>query len=109
MPPRRRPMATARPGPGADHNGKNSGIYNLGTGEARTFLDLMNAVGAACGVAPKIEYIDIPPEIRPNYQYFTQAAMSRLRQAGYNAPFTPLEAAVRDCVVNHLAQSDPYL
>ena len=98
-----------RQGPGADHNGKNSGIYNLGTGEARTFLDLMNAVGAACGVAPKIEYIDIPPEIRPNYQYFTQAAMSRLRQAGYNAPFTPLEAAVRDLVTNHLAQSDPYL
>ena len=89
--------------------GKNSGIYNLGTGEARTFLDLMNALGAACGVAPKIEYIDIPPEIRSNYQYFTQASMSRLRQAGYNAPFTPLEAAVRDCVVNHLAQSDPYL
>jgi ADP-L-glycero-D-manno-heptose 6-epimerase len=89
--------------------GKNSGIYNLGTGEARTFLDLMNALGAACGVAPKIEYIDIPPEIRPNYQYFTQASISRLRQAGYNAPFTPLEAAVRDCVVNHLAQSDPYL
>jgi len=96
-------------GSGADHKGKNSGIYNLGTGEARTFLDLMNALGAACGVPPKIEYIDIPPEIRPNYQYFTQAAMSRLRQAGYNAPFTPLEAAVRDCVTNHLAQSDPYL
>jgi ADP-L-glycero-D-manno-heptose 6-epimerase len=98
-----------RQGPGADHAGKNSGIYNLGTGEARTFLDLMNALGAACGVAPKIDSIDIPPEIRSNYQYFTQASMSRLRQAGYNAPFTPLEAAVRDCVVNHLAQSDPYL
>ncbi len=51
----------------------------------------------------------MPPEIRPNYQYFTQAAMSRLRQAGYNAPFTPLEAAVNDFVTNHLAQSDPYL
>jgi ADP-L-glycero-D-manno-heptose 6-epimerase len=89
--------------------GSNSGIYNLGTGEARSFLDLMNALGAACGVAPKIEYVDMPPEIRPNYQYFTQAAMSRLRQAGYNAPFTPLEAAVSDFVTNHLAQSDPYL
>ena len=89
--------------------GKDNGIYNLGTGEARSFLDLMNAVGAACGVAPKVEYIDMPPEIRPNYQYFTQAAMSRLRQAGYNAPFTPLEAAVNDFVTNHLAQSDPYL
>jgi ADP-L-glycero-D-manno-heptose 6-epimerase len=90
-------------------HGKDSGIYNLGTGEARSFLDLMNALGAACGIAPKIEFIDIPPAIRPNYQYFTEAAMTRLRPAGYNAPFTSLEAAVRDCVANHLAQPDPYL
>jgi ADP-L-glycero-D-manno-heptose 6-epimerase len=89
--------------------GKDSGIYNLGTGEARSFLDLINALGAACGIAPKIEFIDIPPTIRPNYQYFTEAVMTRLRQAGYNAPFTSLEAAVKDCVVNHLAQPDPYL
>ena len=87
----------------------NSGIYNIGSGEARSFVDLMNALGAACGVAPKIEFVDIPPEIRPNYQYFTQAAMTRLRLAGYNVPFTPLEAAVQDFVTNHLAQSDPYL
>ncbi|MBV9967021.1 MAG: ADP-L-glycero-D-mannoheptose-6-epimerase, partial [Alphaproteobacteria bacterium] len=53
--------------------------------------------------------VDIPPEIRPNYQYFTEAKMSRLRQAGYNAPFTPLEAAVHDFVTNYLAQPDPYL
>jgi ADP-L-glycero-D-manno-heptose 6-epimerase len=86
-----------------------SGIYNLGTGEARSFLDLTNAVGAACGVAPKIEFIDTPPEIRPNYQYFTEARMTRLRQAGYVAPFTPLEEAVRDCVTQHLSQPDPYL
>ena len=86
-----------------------SGIYNLGTGEARTFLDLMNAVGAACGVAPRIGFVDMPPAIRPNYQYFTQASMSRLRRAGYNAPFTPLEDAVRDCVTQYLAQPDPYL
>src|SRR5204863_184464 len=51
--------------------GRDSGVYNLGTGEARSFLDLMHAVGAACGVAPKIEFIDIPPAIRPSYQYFT--------------------------------------
>ena len=89
--------------------GRNSGIYNLGTGEARSFLDLINALGAACGVAPKIEFIDIPPDIRPSYQYFTEAQMGRLRQAGYNAPFTPLEAAVHDFVTNHLAQSDPYV
>jgi ADP-L-glycero-D-manno-heptose 6-epimerase len=86
-----------------------SGIYNLGTGEARSFLDLMNAVGAACGAPPKIEFIDTPPEIRSNYQYFTQASMTRLRQAGYNAPFTSLEDAVRDCVMQHLSQPDPYL
>jgi ADP-L-glycero-D-manno-heptose 6-epimerase len=87
-----------------------SGIYNLGSGEARTFLDLMNATGAALGVAPNIEFIDIPPALRPSYQYFTEAKMGRLRAAGYNAPFTPLEDAVRDCITNHLAQSDdPYL
>jgi ADP-L-glycero-D-manno-heptose 6-epimerase len=86
-----------------------NGIYNLGSGAARTFLDLMNATGAACGVAPKIEFIDTPPLIRASYQYFTEAKMSRLRQAGYNAPFTPLEDAVRDCVTNYLAKAEPYL
>ena len=89
--------------------GRDSGIYNIGSGEARSFLDLMNALGTACGRAPNIEFVDIPPEIRPNYQYFTEATLTRLRQAGYNAPFTPLEAAVTDLVTHHLAQSDPYL
>lgn len=91
--------------PGAEING----IYNFGTGKARSFLDLMNALGAACGKALDIEFIDIPPAIRPSYQYFTEAPMSRLRQAGYNAPFTPLEDAVADCVRHYLAQPDPYL
>ena len=86
-----------------------NGIYNLGTGEARSFLDLMRATGAACGVVPTIEFIDIPPAIRPSYQYFTEAKMSRLRAAGYNAPFTPLEDAVRDCVAYYQAEPDPYL
>ena len=89
--------------------GRDSGIYNIGSGEARSFLDLMNALGTACGRAPNIEFVDIPPEIRPNYQYFTEATLTRLRQAGYNTPFTPLEAAVTDLVTHHLAQSDPYL
>ena len=89
--------------------GRDNGIYNLGTGKARSFLDLINAVGAACGVTPKIEYVDMPPAIRPNYQYFTEAVMTRLRQAGYNAPFASLEDAVRECVTQHLAQDDPYL
>jgi ADP-L-glycero-D-manno-heptose 6-epimerase len=86
-----------------------SGIYNLGTGQARSFLDLTKAVGGACGVAPRIEFIDTPPAIRSNYQYFTEANMTRLRQAGYNAPFASLEDAVRDCVTQHLARPDPYL
>ncbi|MGE5270507.1 MAG: ADP-glyceromanno-heptose 6-epimerase [Thiohalocapsa sp.] len=86
-----------------------NGVYNLGTGGGRTFLDLMHATAAACGVAPKIEFVDMPSGLAASYQYFTEAKMSRLRQAGYNAPFTPLEAAVRDCVENHLSQPDPYL
>ena len=86
-----------------------NGIYNVGTGEGRSFLDLMNALGSACGVAPHIEFVDMPPAIGPNYQYFTEARMGRLRQAGYNAPFTPLEDAVTDFVTHHLAQPDPYL
>ena len=89
--------------------GQNSGIYNIGTGEARSFLDLISALGKACGRAPNIEFVDIPPDIRPNYQYFTEAKVTRLREAGYNAPFTPLEAAVSDFVTHHLAQTDPYL
>ena len=79
------------------------------SGEARSFLDLMKALGRACGVAPHIEFIDMPPGLGPNYQYFTEARMSRLRQAGYNAPFTPLEDAVADFVTQYLAQPDPYL
>jgi ADP-L-glycero-D-manno-heptose 6-epimerase len=81
----------------------------LGTGTARTFRDLTAATGAALGVEPKIEFIEIPPEIRPSYQYFTEARMGRLRAIGYNAPFTPLEEAVRDCVTQYLSLPDPYL
>ncbi|HEY3911334.1 MAG TPA: ADP-glyceromanno-heptose 6-epimerase [Stellaceae bacterium] len=86
-----------------------SGVFNLGTGVGRSFRDLMNAVGAACGVAPIIEYVDTPPAIRANYQYFTEARIEKLRQAGYTAPFTPLEAAVHDFVARHLATGDRYL
>jgi ADP-L-glycero-D-manno-heptose 6-epimerase len=94
-----------RRGPGAGIDG----IYNLGTGTARSFRDLIAATGAALGVEPNIEFVDIPPEIRPSYQYFTEARMERLRAAGYNAPFTPLEEAVRDCITQHLVRPDPYL
>jgi ADP-L-glycero-D-manno-heptose 6-epimerase len=85
------------------------GLYNIGTGRARSFRDLIAAVGAVCGVAPVIDYVETPPAIRPNYQYFTEANISKLRAAGYGAAFTPLEAAVRDFVEGYLAQSDPYL
>jgi ADP-L-glycero-D-manno-heptose 6-epimerase len=86
-----------------------NGLYNLGTGQARSFLDLVRALGAACNVAPNIEFVDMPDAIRPNYQYFTQAEMTQLRRAGYNASFTPLEDAVRDCVTEYLSKPDPYL
>ena len=86
-----------------------SGIFNLGTGAGRSFRDLMLATYAACGREPNIEYVDTPAAIRPNYQYFTEARMERLRALGYNASFTPLEKAVADFVGNHLAKADPYL
>jgi ADP-L-glycero-D-manno-heptose 6-epimerase len=76
-----------------------SGIFNVGTGNARSFRDLITAMFAALGRAPQIEYIDMPAELRDQYQYFTQARIENLRRAGYNAGFTPLEAAV-DCYVN---------
>ena len=88
---------------------RESGIYNIGSGEARSFRELTEATGKACGVAPRIDYVDTPPEIRSNYQYLTEAKLSRLRAAGYNAPFTKLEDAVADFVTNYLATSDPYL
>ena len=89
--------------------GHDSGIYNIGTGTARSFRELMEATGAACGRPTRIEYVDMPPVIRPNYQYLTEANMSRLRATGFNAPFTPLENAVQDFVANYLAKPDPYL
>jgi ADP-L-glycero-D-manno-heptose 6-epimerase len=85
-----------------------SGIFNVGTGCARSFRDLITAVFVALGRAPHIEYIDMPLSIRNQYQYFTQAKIENLRRAGYNAGFTPLEPAV-DCYVNSfLNQRDRY-
>ena len=70
------------------------GLFNLGTGEARTFLDLAKAVFRETGRPERIDFIDTPPAIRERYQYFTQARMDRLRSEGYAAPFTPLETGV---------------
>jgi len=74
------------------------GIYNLGSGRARTFLDLVNATFAALGKPPQIDFIDTPVELRARYQYFTQAEMQKLVHAGYTRPFTSLEDGVRDYV-----------
>jgi len=73
-----------------------AGIYNIGTGKARAWNDVANALFAAVGKEPEIEYIDMPVEIRDQYQYFTQADMTKLRQAGYAKPFMELEDSVAD-------------
>jgi ADP-L-glycero-D-manno-heptose 6-epimerase len=85
-----------------------SGIFNVGTGVARSFRDLMTAMWAALGREPKIEYVDMPAAIRDSYQYFTQAETANLRRAGYNADFTALETAVRRYVNCYLDRADRY-
>ena len=75
-----------------------SGIYNLGSGKARTFLDLVNATFNSMGVEPEIEFIDTPEDIRDNYQYFTEADLSKLREAGYTQEFTSLEDGIEDYI-----------
>ena len=85
-----------------------NGIYNVGTGEARSFAELAAALQKACGKAPDIVYIDMPSEIRDRYQYFTRARIDRLRAAGYAAPFRALEDGVADYVARFLATGDRY-
>ena len=85
-----------------------SGVFNVGTGVARSFRDLMHAMLAALGRAPAIEYVDMPASIRDSYQYFTQAETANLRRAGYNADFMPLEAAVKRYVDCYLDRADRY-
>jgi ADP-L-glycero-D-manno-heptose 6-epimerase len=79
-----------------------SGLYNLGTGKNRTFLDLATATFVAMGCTPDISYIDTPVDIRDKYQYFTEADMTKLRNAGYDKPFASLEEGVTDYVTNYL-------
>ena len=85
-----------------------SGIFNVGTGEARSFRDLISALFRALGRDPNIEYVDMPETIRDQYQYFTQAKVDNIRRAGYNAGFTPLERAVEDYVNKYLNAADRY-
>lgn len=84
---------------------KNSGIYNLGTGKARTFLDLVKNTFKSMGVKESISFIDTPEDIRDKYQYFTEANMAKLRNIGYNKEFTSLENGVEDYVKNYLAST----
>lgn len=83
----------------------HNGLYNLGTGKARSFDDLVKATFAGLNLQPKIEYIDMPLDIRDKYQYFTEANMQKLINAGYNKPFFSLEDGVIDYVSNYLNQN----
>jgi len=85
-----------------------NGLYNLGTGKARSFYDLAAHTFIAQGLKPNIEFIDMPLDIRDKYQYFTEANMNKLRAAGYNEPFSTLEDGVGDYVKNYLLPSRGY-
>ncbi|MEQ8324675.1 MAG: ADP-glyceromanno-heptose 6-epimerase [Vicingaceae bacterium] len=87
---------------------KKSGIYNLGSGKARTFLDLVRSTFRAKNVVEKISFIPTPEDIRDKYQYFTEADMSKLRHAGYQNSFTSLEEGVEDYVKNYLIKGQYY-
>ncbi|MBK9582706.1 MAG: ADP-glyceromanno-heptose 6-epimerase [Saprospiraceae bacterium] len=85
-----------------------SGIYNFGTGLARTFLDLANGTFAAMDLSPEISFIDTPEDIRETYQYFTEADMSKLKKTGYANPFTTLEEGVNEYVREYLRKGKYY-
>ena len=86
-----------------------NGLFNLGTGRARTYLDLAHAVCDAAGQERGVQFIDIPENLRGQYQSFTQAPMDRLRAAGYAGQFTPLEDGIRRYVQDHLSKADPFI
>lgn len=89
-------------------NNKQSGLYNLGTGVARSFLDLAKATFKALDKEETIEFIDTPQDIRDKYQYFTEANIKKLRSIGYNAPFYTLEAGIREYVQGYLSRNSYY-
>ena len=90
------------------HHRKNSGIYNLGSGKARTFLDLAFQTFQAMGREANIDFVDTPSDIRDTYQYFTEANMQKLRSIGYDKPFHTLEEGVQDYVKNYLLEGKYY-
>jgi ADP-L-glycero-D-manno-heptose 6-epimerase len=85
-----------------------SGLYNLGTGKARSFNDLVTSVFNSLGIPVNIEYIDMPEDIRDKYQYFTEADMDKLKKAGYRQPFYSLEDGIMDYVKKYLASKNYY-
>jgi ADP-L-glycero-D-manno-heptose 6-epimerase len=85
-----------------------SGVFNAGSGRARSFRELAEATFGAAGKAPRIGYIDMPETIRDRYQYFTEARMDRIRAAGFPGQSTPLEEGVRRYVQDFLSKPDPY-
>ncbi len=85
-----------------------NGLFNVGTGQAQSFREMIEAMFAALGRPPKIDYVDMPASIRDSYQYFTEASVENLRRAGYNAGFTPLATAVRRYVGEFLDRADRY-
>lgn len=88
------------------HHRKDSGIYNLGSGEARTFLDLATNTFKALDKEPKITFVPTPEDIRDKYQYFTEAKMHKLKAIGYDQPFSSLEDGVEDYVKNYLSKGE---
>jgi len=85
-----------------------NGLFNVGTGKARSFKDLANATFAAVGKPPAITYIDMPEELRSKYQYLTEAKIERLRAVGYTDAFYSLEDGVKDYVQSYLMKEDRY-
>lgn len=90
------------------HHRKDSGIYNLGTGKARMFMDLVTAVFTAMDIPPEISFVEMPEDIRSKYQYFTEASMGKLRSIGFTRDFYSLEEGVSDYVKNYLIQNKTF-
>lgn len=90
------------------NNENVNGIFNLGTGKARSWNDLAHSLFSAMERPENIIYIDMPENVRKQYQYFTEANMTKLREAGYTKPFQSLEDSVKDYVQNYLSKPDPY-
>jgi ADP-L-glycero-D-manno-heptose 6-epimerase len=90
-----------------DHPDAN-GLFNVGSGKARSFGELVDAVYRAAGREPLVEFVPMPAAILEKYQYFTEARLDKLRNIGYTRPTTPLEEGIKDFVQTHLAAADPY-